>query len=411
MQNIKIVHSGLPTYWRSNNEEIIFNQGKGGKVFDTLGRGYFDFVLGYGPVIIGHNNDLFTKNLTNRINTGIHFPGYSNTHSEFINRLLSDLSCEKQVCFFKTGSEAISGALRIAALYTQKMGIIRCGFIGWHDSQVASSTCWHEALNSKLRNEIRYKEYMRGVQGDEAVYNWISLDIDDLEKIILQHKDTVGAFVIDAYQLTFMSEDTLKQALKLCKKFNILTIFDETKTGARYVKASYAFKHKLDVDMVVFGKALANGAPLSLLVGSEEFLSLSGKARITGTFSKELLAINCALATLDVMEKCNGYESLYKAGDKIVECFNNAVAKAELADHLSAKSLFKGSMFDIIFSDDIVNELSLRKNLLVCMADAGVLILQGHPSFVCLDHQHINFNELEDAFYQALSQWKTQLKN
>jgi glutamate-1-semialdehyde 2,1-aminomutase len=401
----RIVHSGLPNYRLSSGEEIIFDRGTRGKVIDTLGNEYIDFILGYGPVIIGHNHPSFSKMVAGYLNKGIHLPGYTSFHDEYVNKLFNKLPESQGVCFFKTASEAITGAMRIAAIYTNNLRVIRCGYIGWHDSQLGLAVCWHEPLNSPLRTQKRFTENMRGVHGTEGVFNWISLELNQLEEMINANK--VGAFIIDAYQLVFTDIETIKKAIHLCKQHGIVVIFDETKTGGRYVQTSFAIEHKLDVDMLILGKALANGAPLSLLVGDQEFLRLSQKARITGTYSKELLSLYCAMATLNIMELEDGYNAIYRTGKNIVNAFNQASEQAKTNHDVTAKAFFNGTMFEIMFSPELVKDIKRRSQLIACMADNGILLLGGHPSFICLDHQDINLDVLTTKFYDGLYKWQS----
>jgi glutamate-1-semialdehyde 2,1-aminomutase len=404
-----ISHSGLPSFWLSDGHEIIFERGYRGQVVDTHKKIYDDFILGFGPVILGHNHPIFLKKLTSYLEMGLHFPGYSYIHEQYIQSLFNGLEESKRVCFFKTGSEAISGALRIAAMYTKRLGIIRCGFIGWHDAQIASSTNWHEPLNAPLRQKLRYMDYMRGVNENEIVLNWTTLSIEDLQYLLENYSNKIGAFVIDAYQLVYMDLITLKKALNLCRNYNILIIFDETKIGGRCTRASYAIENNLDVDLIVFGKSLANGAPLSLLVGDEKYLKLAKAARITGTYSKELLSIYCALATLEVMKLEDGYTSLCDIGNKVVNTFNEAAKYAKLETEVFAKTAFGGTIFDIQFSESTIKLWEHRERLLSHLADNHILILQGHPSFVCLDHKYLDYDDLSERMCKGLRAWGSSL--
>ena len=406
----RVAHAGVCRFSRSNKNNIVFDYGKGCFVYDTEGKSYIDFVLGYGPVILGHSNQEFNEILTNFIKKGIHLPGYSHWHELYAQRLLGVHSKKFLVSFFKTGSESVSAALRLSSLITGKKGIIRCGYVGWHDALVGNSVRWHESLESPLRQEIRYMSGIRGIGPEEPVLNWINLDIEELYKLVSCNCDRIGAFVFDAYQIYFSSIDIFKKAIDLCRKNNILILCDETKTGGRISKLGIAIDEMLNVDMIILGKSLANGAPLSLLIGKDEILKYSEEARITGTFSKELLSIYCALATLDIMEKRSGYEIIKNYGQKVVDIINEVSKEIGIIDVVKARPVFGGSLFNIEYTKPILEDSKMRGLFMQCLADNNLLILQGHPSFICIDHENIDFGYLYELIYNGLKVWKTHIR-
>jgi glutamate-1-semialdehyde 2,1-aminomutase len=398
-------HTNLCIFRKSNSQEILFKSSKDAYVYDTQGNSYIDFVLGFGPVIIGHSVPEFNEGLTSLLQNGIHMPGYTIWHEAYLEKLLREIYFECTTIFFKTASEAVSGALRLACLAKKKMGLIRCGYIGWHDALIGDSVSWHEPLESKHRNRLRYNSGFRGINGNEKVFNWINFDLVELEMILDQNAGNISAFIIDAYQVSYTSISTICHAIKLCHDFNVFVIFDETKTGGRLSKLGLASTYKLDVDLIVVGKSLANGSPLSLLIGKKEILRFSEDARIGGTFSKELLGIYSALVTLEIMEKRSGFETINKICKEVVETFNVATNESSTSNLVTARQVLGGGIFEICFSPDIINNLSARRLLPMAFADSGVLLLQGHPSFICLSHNSIDKIELNNRFNEGLKNW------
>jgi glutamate-1-semialdehyde 2,1-aminomutase len=403
-----ISHAGVCRYYAWDSpEEIVFKNGNNCFVEDTNQNRYIDFILGHGPVIIGHNNELFNKKLIDYLGNGIHFPGYSEWHRKYIDLLFGDLQADYRVSFFKTASEAITAALKLTAKYNHKLGYIRCGYIGWYDSLIGKTLSWHEPLNSPLRDVIRFDKDIRGISDNEAVFNWVDLDINSLKNMIKENQGIIGAFVIDAYQLAFTDPDTIKKALNVCRENSVVTVFDETKTGGRVSKNGIAIDNGLDVDMIVLGKSLANGAPLSLLVGNRHIMDLADEARICGTFSKELLGIYSAMATYDIMAERNGYELIRENGNKIIDIINNVITDLNIDNIISGLSLFGGSMIDLNFKGHMLSQKGKRDMLIRCLLKNNIVMTQGHPSFICLDHQLIDFNYLENKFKEAFILWKS----
>jgi glutamate-1-semialdehyde 2,1-aminomutase len=403
---VTIAHSGLPRRSLASGGELVFERGSGGIVIDAMGREYIDFILGYGSVIIGHNVVGFRRRLESYSQNGILLPGYSSWHVKLLWRLLQSKRHNYSAAFFKTGSESITAAIRLASRLSSKKGIIRCGFIGWHDAQLGKSVRWHESLESPLRFPLRFLEGFRGVAGEEEVFNWVSLDLKDLLSLVNNNVERIGCLVVDTYQLRFVGNETLRRALDLCRDNGIYVVADETKIAGRVSPLGFAADFGWDVDFFVVGKALANGAPLSILLGKPDLMAASEESRITGTFSQELSAVYAALATLDEMERMDGYIQIRSIGQTVAKEFNMAAQCVGVADLVQAESLFGGEMFDLTFSSKILGDWNYRQNLCSILASHGILLLQGHPSYVCLEHGGLDYDLLQQKFKAGLAEWK-----
>jgi glutamate-1-semialdehyde 2,1-aminomutase len=407
----RLAHSKITRKWKTDTGQLMFTGGKGGEVFDALGRGYVDFVMGYGPVIIGHAVEAFTERVRDYLAHGVMMPGYTVFHEDYLDRLLIDRPHDRGA-YFKTASEAVTAAMRLSALETGRVGVIRSGYIGWHDAQVANSPRWHEPLHSPLRQELRYTAAMRGVGPQEPALNWIDLELASLADLLDQHAGRLSCFVFDAYLASFTSTEVLRQALAMCRAAGLLTVFDETKTGGRISPLGYAHDHGLDTDLIVIGKSLANGAPLSLLVGDQALLAHAEKARLSGTFSKEMIAVYSALATMDILNRPvadapDGWAVINAVGRKVADTITAAATAAGVVTDVWARPVLGGGMFELAYSDALLRDRGRRASLTAAFTEAGILLLEGHPSFVCLAHGSTDWHELQQRATAALSQWST----
>ncbi|WP_317495442.1 aminotransferase class III-fold pyridoxal phosphate-dependent enzyme [Haloechinothrix sp. LS1_15] len=407
----RTVHSKITKKFRDDSGQIVFRSGQGGKVYACDGSTYIDFVMGYGPVVLGHDMRSFTEAVSRSLTNGVMLPGYTSFHEDYLERLLAGTP-GRRGAFFKTASEAVTAALRLAAIETGRRGVIRCGFIGWHDAQIANSLKWHDPLASPLRYKHKYTSYMRGVGADEPVVNWHDLRPETLEGLIAEHRSTVGCLVIDAYQAALCGPEVMRRAVEVARNAGLLTVFDETKTGGRISRLGYAADHGIDVDLIVIGKALANGAPLSILVGSREHLATAERSRLSGTFSKEMIAIYAALATLDELETPraeypDGWAELGAIGTRVAACIAGAAAEAGCSSLVSAEPVMGGGMFELTYAEWLLADRERRDALLDAFTGAGVLLLEGHPSFVCLAHRELDWNELTQRSIDAFSEWLT----
>ena len=405
MNGARVASSSVCRFFRSNGEEIHFVDGFGGKVEDSEGRTYVDFVLGSGPVVIGHRNSRFQQLLASHLVGPLHLPGYAATH-ERLAMSVADPEFDEVVGFFKHSSDAITAAIRLATHRTDRFGVIRCGYIGWHDALIAKTPRWHEQLTSPLRGEVRFEGHFRGVSGSERVFNWVDLELGSLAKELEGRGNDYACLVIDTYQFHHAARDRFAAAVEMCRSQGILVVADETKTAGRVAPRGVFAKEGLPrADMTVLGKAISNGAPLSLLVGSREIMSLYPAAAISGTHCKELFGPYAAMATAQVMSERSGYEVLADVGDRGVSTFNDAARSEGIAGCVQAVQVLGGSMFDLTFADELLGQAGRRQALARVMADEGVLLLQGHPSFVCLDQADLDWDRLGRAFARALRSW------
>lgn len=402
-----IVHSGLSRTALAFGREALFCGGSGGYATDEAGREFVDFTLGYGSVVLGHSNADFLAGVQRYAHEGLMLPGYSPRHVDLLGILLGPDGASQSAAFFKTGSEAVLAAVRLATSFSARAGVLRCGFIGWHDVELARSVRWHEILASPLRSIERFTDRaFRGSGGHEFVMNWESLQIEDLALLLSTHGDRIGCFVLDAYQSRFVDLSVLVEAIAMCREYGISIIVDETKLSGRFSPLGLNPRAGWNADLYVIGKALANGAPISILYGAPKIMSLSERLRVTGTFSQELGAIHCALATADQMEKRDGYDALRSIGSNVSDAFNVAVGDVGLQGELHAEPLFGGAMFEIVFSASNLADWDRREALRHGLADQGILILQGHCSYVCLDHIHLDFEKLRMDIRAGLVIWR-----
>ncbi|MEV0195775.1 aminotransferase class III-fold pyridoxal phosphate-dependent enzyme [Nonomuraea sp. NPDC050691] len=389
---------------RADGTPIVYASGSGATVLDREGRDYLDFICGFGPVVIGHADPDWSSRVLELMGGGIHLPGYTSAHDDFAQAVCD--AGRWSVGYFKHSSDAVTAAVRLAGMETGRRSFIRCGYLGWHDALIASSPRWHEPLSSPARAEVRYHEGFRGVHGAERPADWVGLDPVELREIVRTAPDAYACLAVDAYQATLLDGGWLQAGMELCREHGIRIIIDETKTSGRVSPLGALVDLHEQADYVVLGKAIANGAPLSLLLGPPSMISAYGGARVSGTFSKELLALWAATATAERMSKNDGYALLRGAGRTVAAAFEEATEQAETAGRVRAVPLFDGAMWEVAWAPSMLGDLAARARLPEHMASAGVLILQGHPSFVSLAHADMDADVLVERFRAGLEAWK-----
>lgn len=401
LQNGPLVGSGF--LLDASGERLTLTHGEGPYVFTDKGSRLTDFILGVGPVIIGHSNSRFVQDTTTLVGAGLNLPSYSKLHFDYADMLMDGASGEHTVVLFAKGaSEAVAFALRLIAIETGKMGIIRCGYLGQADIAIGNSIKWHEPLNSKLRNSRKLEFGCRGFTDTEPVFDWIDLDLNSLEELVRTEGENIGAMAIDAHQFAFIGEEKLDEILNICERGGIMLVMDETKTAGRTGPRGYFDSYADRIAYFVLGKAIGNGGPIAVLTGSAERIDLYRSAKIGATHSKEIFGAACGISKLRIMEELDGYSVIKSNTRKVVDAINASVNALEISDLLFAESYFDDSIFELHFGEKILGNQKKRDEVNRQLQAQNILIMEGHCSFVCVDHQELDFDELSSGLVAGL---------
>ncbi|MEV3998825.1 aminotransferase class III-fold pyridoxal phosphate-dependent enzyme [Streptomyces halstedii] len=400
----RVASTGLTRLHGLDGTEIEWAGGRGGRICDTRGRRYVDFICGLGPVVIGHADPEWNARFTERLGEGALLPGYARGHEEHAAEVLAEappvFGC---VGYFKHSSDAVSAAVRLARYRTGRPGVIRCGYTGWHDALIANSPRWHEPLGSPSREEFRSPPGCAGVTGDEAPWDWTDLELSSFADQLATGR--FSCLIVDAYQMVLRRDDWLKRAMELAAAAGTIVILDETKTAGRVAPIGALTEFHAAADYIVMGKAIANGVALSLLLGHDGMAEDFDVTRISGTFSKDLVSVYAAQVTSAIMRERDGYATLRRLGSHLVDVIDSASAAAGTSDDVGASTVFGGALWDLRFSSALLADGPRRGSLTRHLEATGVLALQGHPSYVCLAHEH-DMDGLHDAFVSAFTAWR-----
>lgn len=235
-----------------NHFPTFFSNANGPYVWDIDNNKYIDLISGKGSVILGYANNEVDHAVIDVIRSGSIFPLTSSLYSKLAKMLCNTIDSIERVKFFKTGSCAVSAAIRLAKKYNDRKIILTCGYHGWHDWFIENRSSW-----SKNASEVI-----------DFYYN-----IDLLEKIVKEKNKKISAIVVTP-EPNFLGADFLRKIQDISKKYNIVFILDEIKTGFRFRVEGYQSLIKINPDLSTFSKAIANGYPLSVLGGKKEIMLL-----------------------------------------------------------------------------------------------------------------------------------------
>ena len=238
---------------------LFLKKGLGQYVYDLDKNKYLDFINGLGSVTIGYANKNILNSITRETKKGNTFSLANPLEVDLAKKLKKIIPSAEMIRYGKTGTDVNSAAIRLARYYTNKEHIAVCGYHGWHDWYIASTTMdgGIPKINKKL------------------IHNFVFNNIESLKKIF--HKKKIAAVIMEPFSYSLPNKNFLQEVRKICDKNKSLLIFDEICTGFRVSIGGAQSLYKVKPDISTFGKGIANGYPLSILAGKKKNNETLGK--------------------------------------------------------------------------------------------------------------------------------------
>lgn len=303
---------------------------------DIDGNEYIDYVLGFGPMLLGHSPPEVVDAVTRQLTRGFTFGAQHALEAELAERIVDAVPCAELVCFSTTGSEAVQAALRIARAATGRPKVIKFEghYHGWLDP-VAVST---PGLSPAARDVTPPLAPVPSTAGQTdpsklvLVARWN--DADELASLLQRHGDEVAAVIMEPVAanggLIPPKDGYLERVGELTSASGSLLILDEVVTGFRLARGGAQERFGVTPDMATYGKAIAAGMPLSAVAGSADVMKVvvDGLVPHVGTFNCAPPAAAAAKAALDVYRE--GSPEMYERLDRTAVALADGLADAAL---------------------------------------------------------------------------------
>ena len=274
----------------------------GCRVWDESGREYVDFVMALGAVALGYGHPTVNRAAEAAIAAGVVGPLPPVAEEELAEALGRRIPWLERVRFLKTGAEAVAAAVRLARVATGRDEVLGCGYHGWLD--------WCQGATEGVPAAVR------GLFA-ELPFN----DVAKGRELIRAHAARLAAVVVEPVVVTEPSREWLQMLRSETQRAGAILIFDEIKTGFRLAIGGAVARYELESlppDIVVLGKALANGFPLAVVGGRADLMAAAGRTWISSTLATEGVALAAARATLEVFERENVCGHLHRVGTRLL---------------------------------------------------------------------------------------------
>jgi glutamate-1-semialdehyde 2,1-aminomutase len=392
--------------------DVVIREGRGGHVWDEDGKEYVDFLLGSGPMLVGHAHPEVTAAAQARVAQGTTFFANNRWGIELAEAIVAAVPCAQQVRFVSTGSEADLYAMRAARAFTKRDKILKFegGYHGMSDYSLMSLAPKRSAnfpgavpdsagIPRSLRDEMLI-----------APFN----DVAVVESLVREHRDELAGVIVEPFQRIIPPAPGFLQALRRITQENgVPLIFDEVVTGFRLAYGGAQEYYGVEPDLCTLGKVIGGGFPLAAITGRSEIMAHFDRGAVgedaflmqIGTLSGNPVAAAAGLATLEILRRPGAYEQIFATGRELMGILSELLRKAGVA----AQVIGEPPLFDVVFAVEPVtnyrgmlrNDMTMVRRFNALLRERG--ILKGEQKYyVSLAHTPDDIRHTREAWASAI---------
>jgi glutamate-1-semialdehyde 2,1-aminomutase len=339
--------------------DVVIREGRAGRVWDESGNEYIDFLLGSGPMLIGHGHPEVTEAVQAQLPLGTTFFANNRCGIALAEAIVAAVPCAEQVRFVCSGTEADLYAMRVARAFRKRDKILKFegGYHGMSDYALMS-------LAPK-----RPGNFPQGVPDSAGIPQSVREemlvapfnDIETVASLIREHRDELAGIIIEPFQRLIPPAPGFLEALrKITAEHGIPLIFDEVVTGFRFAYGGAQEYYGVTPDLCTLGKVIGGGFPLAAIAGRAELMAQFDRSLVgdegfvmqIGTLSGNPIAAAAGLATLDVLKRPGAYERIFTTGRTLMDALSELLKRARLP----AQVVGVPPLFDVVFSDGEIRD-------------------------------------------------------
>jgi glutamate-1-semialdehyde aminotransferase len=371
-----------PTQWLQGVAPAYIERAEGAYVWDVDGSRYIDFPMALGPVILGHADPGVDEAIMRQLRLGITFTLPHPIEVEVAERVVELVPGAERVRFGKTGSDVTSAAIRLARAATGRDSALACGYHGWHD--------WYVGSTSRAAG---VPDVVRALTGTFEFNN-----IESLEAALGARAGQVAAVILEPCGAEEPMPGFLEDVAERTHAAGAVLIFDEIITGFRLAPGGAQERYGVQADLVTFGKALGNGMPISAIAGRAELMDRLEDVFFSGTHGSETLSLAAAHAVLDRLDD-SAYAALYSKGERLRAGVQRAIESAGVAEWVRISGAAPRTVVTI--REPAGSGPGLPAKTLVQQELLKQSVLFNGSNFICLAHSDDHIDTAVDAYQRA----------
>ncbi len=353
------VNSPVRAFKSVEAEPLFISKGKGSRIWDIDGNSYIDYVLSWGPLILGHSNDKIINAIKEISNYGTSFGAPTEIEVKMAKAVVEAVPSIEMVRFVNSGTEATMSAIRLARGYTGRKKIVK--FEG----------CYHGHVDSLLVSAGSGVATFSipGTPGipEELANLTIVLpynDIEKVEEVFKKYGDEIACVIIEPVAgnmgVIAPSKEFHQRLREITREHGALLIWDEVMTGFRLAYGGAQELYGIEPDLTTLGKVIGGGLPVGAYGGKREIMeniAPVGQVYQAGTLSGNPLAMMAGLKQLEILKETNPYSELDEKGKFLEDGINFLIDKYGVKGRVNRV----GSMITLFFTDKEVKNFSDAK--------------------------------------------------
>jgi glutamate-1-semialdehyde 2,1-aminomutase/spore coat polysaccharide biosynthesis protein SpsF len=355
---------------------LFVQRAQGSHVWDVDGNEFVDFPMALGPVLLGYAEPAVDEAIRAQLADGITWSLSHPLEAEVAERIVALCPGVEAVRFGKSGSDAVSAAVRAARAITDRDLVLAGGYHGWHDWYIGSTT--------------RDLGVPKAVRELTLAFRWG--DLDHLRSMLEQHPGEVAAVVLEPSGAEIPEPGYLQAVVDLAHEHGALAVFDEIIVGFRVSPGGARQRYGVEPDLSCYGKALGNGMPLSAVAGTWSTMRVFEDVFFSGTHGGEALSLAAARVVLDAVADGTVLADIEAKGLVHRTLLQAATTDAGVADRIRVTGEPQRS---VVSFDDLVTKSVVQQ----AMQDGGFLF--NGSQFVCARHSSEELHRAADTFAAA----------
>lgn len=342
-----------PTQYVNGVAPKYLERGSGSHVWDVDGNEYIDWTMGVGPLSLGYAYPATNEAIAAQLANGIAFSLTHRLEVEVSELLRAVIPNAEMVRISKTGADVTSAAIRVARAHTGRNKVLTCGYHGWHDWYVATMAARTAGVPEQVKELVNTFSY------------------NDIDSLTSSLDDDTAAVIMEPMTFDFPQDDFLHKVREACTANGTVLIFDEMWTGFRWALGGAQEYFGVDADLATFSKAVANGMPVSFLVGKADLMQLLHEdIFFFTTFGGEALSLAATIATINEMRDKHVQAYLAEKGQTVIDTYNDLALEYGM-DYTRAKGhparslvVFDASAGDPLLMKSFVQQELVKRGVL-----------------------------------------------
>lgn len=371
---------------------LFAKKAKRAYVWDIDGNKYIDLVSALAAVTLGYGDNKVENAVKKQLKMGVSLSLPTKLEAEVSELITQLVPAAEMVRFSKNGSDATSAAIRLARSYTGRDHIIVCGYHGWQDWYIGSTS--------------RNSGVPKAVSG--LTHSFEYNNIDSLKEKITLLDGNLAAVILEPMNSTYPKTGFLESVKDLTHKAGAVLIFDEIITGFRFSRGGAQEQFKVIPDLATLGKGIANGFPLAAVVGKKEIMLEMEKVFISGTFGGELLSLAASKVVLQRHINEDVCGDLAEKGNKLAELTLKAIHENNIDDviSLSGHPTWKFINWE---STPNYSAQEIKTYFMQEVFQEGILVLGTHN--ITQAHNNRTINKIFDSYFRVFQKIKSALES